>query len=102
MREADSNGQLLKFVFASCYDNTRKVKDGHSIMQDIREEDPDGFVWLGDYAYVSRSERLNYLRLLRHPSELIENFPTIINSFLLSVKYKMSKLTGYESTRTFH
>lgn len=99
INENEVNGDKLKMVFASCYDAARRPN--RTIFEDIRSEDADAFIWLGDYAYISRSERLNYLRLLEHPGELLSNLPTIMNSFLLSVKYTISKLTGHEQSKNY-
>ena len=66
----------LKFAVASCYDQWR-VK-GHSLFKDIeKEEELDAFVWIGDFAYVSRTERPNYIKLLKNPVKLLPKLPKL-------------------------
>ena len=74
------NKERVSIAFASCYDDRFNYK---SLFKFINEDSPDVFIWHGDFAYISRTKRKNYFKLLQSP---IKNLPEILFDQLLSLK----------------
>ena len=55
-------------------------------------------MWLGDFAYVSRSERPNYLKLLKNPLKHYNSLPGLAFQALLTAKYWLSLFLKYEAS----
>ena len=56
----DENDEVIRpltLSFGSCFDVAFPYQD---IFKAVNADKPDVFVWLGDFAYVSRSKRMNY------------------------------------------
>lgn len=75
-----SIAQSTKIAFGSCYDSRFKNRD---IFKYVLDDKPDYFVWLGDFAYISKSKQINYKELIKNP---IRNFPTLAFDILIKVK----------------
>ena len=87
-------GEILKIqkqdsvsiAFASCYDDRFNYK---SLFRYINEDKPEVFIWHGDFAYISRTKRKNYFKLLQNP---FSNFPEIFFDQLLGFKSKIKSV----------
>lgn len=65
----DSNQNGISLAFGSCYDDKFKYKD---IFKYINQDAPDLFIWHGDFAYISRSKRMDYISLAKSPKMLLQ------------------------------
>ena len=75
----------LLLSFGSCFE----FNDMGSIFEAINGDLPDYFVWLGDFAYLSRSERLPYLSFIQNPILGLKNIDKIFIDLVLKVKFKV-------------
>mmetsp|Transcript_9262 Transcript_9262/g.15575 ORF Transcript_9262/g.15575 Transcript_9262/m.15575 type:complete len:164 (+) Transcript_9262:192-683(+) len=50
------------------------------------------FVWLGDFAYVSRTKRVDFLTPLQNPSQLPQVLPSLSFELIVQVRHKVKKL----------
>ena len=81
-------------TFVSCYDASRNP--AFDIFEFILSDAPDVLVWLGDFAYVSRSERVNYLKYLDDPAALVKALPSLGFKMLLKLRFWLAKRLGHE------
>ena len=82
-------------AFGSCYEKSKR-SPAFDIFKEIHEQNPDIFVWHGDYAYVSLTERIRFKSFLTDPILLLKSLPKLALHFVLKAKYWVSLRTGHE------
>ena len=88
----------LRIAFGSCFDVSFPYQD---IFKQINDDQPNFFIWHGDFAYISRTKRVNYLQYFYQPRMLSTDWPSLLLDMVLKAKHKVKKLLDRIYTTSF-